>query len=480
MPQPNKVTTGSKMLDSLLDGGFPKGSAILVDGNPGTGKTVFCTQFLYHGAKVQRERGVFVTFFEDHVDFKRNAKLLGFDFESLERRKLIKFLSSTPMTTKGMRDSIGNIVQSVLAFKPRRVVFDSLSSMIQAMGPDETRTFLHTIFGKFVKEKRITTLLVGEIPYGQNSTIDGIEEFFVDGIIRLGRSPEHLRNLEMQKMRGVRLYESTRFFTLDDGFQIIAPPISQPIPKPEVWKPMKDAESCFSSGSRTLDALLGGGYPKGGYIVLEADPNVPIEVIRLFQFPVAWNFLAQQRSVLFMPTLGASSGEIRQLMTWHISVETFDKLVRIFERTGTVPWLGSGDQPSYVVSCKANDPVQKTEQLLNQTCLDLMQHSGKPVLRIIGYPTLENIYHGHQDMLYGAIGDAIAQNILLGNLTLATTRSDSEVTHRILDLVNWHFKLIERNGCVFMRVVKPRPTPYLSVSSEVREGIPRLRLTPMV
>ena len=153
MPKSNRVTTGDKTLDTLLDGGFPKGSAILVEGNPGTGKTIFCTQFLHDGASEHRERGVYVTFFEDHTEFTHNAKLLGFNFESLERRKLIKFLNATPMTTKGMRDSIGNIVQSVLAFKPQRVVFDSLSSLIQTMGPDETQSLLAYNIRKVRKRK---------------------------------------------------------------------------------------------------------------------------------------------------------------------------------------------------------------------------------------------------------------------------------------------------------------------------------------
>ena len=295
MPKSNRATTGDKRLDTLLDGGFPKGSAILVEGNPGTGKTIFCTQFLYDGASKHGEKGLYVTFFEDHNEFKHNAKL-GFDFESLERRKLFKFLNSTPMTTKGMRDSIGNIIQSLIAFKPQRLAFDSLSSVVQAIGPNETRAFLHTIFGKFVKQRQVTTLLVGEVPYGDQHTSDGIEEFFVDGIIRLERSTELLRNLTIIKMRGTRIYESTGFFTLNSGFQLINHSTPKPaISKPETWKPIKDSNSEFSTGSKDLDSLLGGGYPKGQYVLLEAERNVPIDVIRLFEYPLTWNFLSQQR-----------------------------------------------------------------------------------------------------------------------------------------------------------------------------------------
>ena len=56
----SKVPTGIKGLDSVISGGFPRGSLILLAGNPGTGKTVFSSAFLYHGAVDYGENGIYV------------------------------------------------------------------------------------------------------------------------------------------------------------------------------------------------------------------------------------------------------------------------------------------------------------------------------------------------------------------------------------------------------------------------------------
>jgi archaellum biogenesis ATPase FlaH len=45
-----RVATKIKGFDQLVEGGFPKGSSIMVRGSTGTGKTIFCLQYLYQGA----------------------------------------------------------------------------------------------------------------------------------------------------------------------------------------------------------------------------------------------------------------------------------------------------------------------------------------------------------------------------------------------------------------------------------------------
>ncbi|MBS7650902.1 MAG: ATPase domain-containing protein [Candidatus Bathyarchaeia archaeon] len=58
------ISSGDEGLDEVTGGGFPRGSLILLAGNPGTGKTVFSTQFLVKGAESD-EPGVYVSFAED-------------------------------------------------------------------------------------------------------------------------------------------------------------------------------------------------------------------------------------------------------------------------------------------------------------------------------------------------------------------------------------------------------------------------------
>ncbi|MDI6807071.1 MAG: ATPase domain-containing protein, partial [Candidatus Aenigmarchaeota archaeon] len=53
-----RTSTGIPGLDKLIEGGYPKGSVVLVSGGPGTGKTLLGLQFIYQGAKAN-EPGVY-------------------------------------------------------------------------------------------------------------------------------------------------------------------------------------------------------------------------------------------------------------------------------------------------------------------------------------------------------------------------------------------------------------------------------------
>ena len=43
------ISSGINGLDLILDGGFARGATVIVEGQPGTGKTTLGMQFLYHG-----------------------------------------------------------------------------------------------------------------------------------------------------------------------------------------------------------------------------------------------------------------------------------------------------------------------------------------------------------------------------------------------------------------------------------------------
>ncbi len=47
LPREGRISTGMPALDSLLEGGFPKGTFICVEGDVGTGTSTFCAQFAW-------------------------------------------------------------------------------------------------------------------------------------------------------------------------------------------------------------------------------------------------------------------------------------------------------------------------------------------------------------------------------------------------------------------------------------------------
>jgi circadian clock protein KaiC len=181
----------------MIEGGFLKGSLILVAGNPGTGKSVFSAHFIYRGAVDYGEKGVYVTFAERKRDFIDYMRRFGMDFEGLEKKGMVKILDMLTVKDASISDMFNIIVEEILHLNAKRLVIDSFSAMAQAFKEKiEARIILHTVLGKITKSTGCTTLLIVEIPYGQQSMGLGIEEFVADGIILLKRSREGGREIE--------------------------------------------------------------------------------------------------------------------------------------------------------------------------------------------------------------------------------------------------------------------------------------------
>lgn len=99
MQMEERVPTGIEGLDELIEGGFPRGSLILLAGNPGTGKTIFGMQFLYRGAKNYGEKGIYVSFSESKEVISHNmSKVFGFEIK--EKNEDVKILDLTTVTEK--------------------------------------------------------------------------------------------------------------------------------------------------------------------------------------------------------------------------------------------------------------------------------------------------------------------------------------------------------------------------------------------
>ncbi len=85
----DRVSSGVKNLDLILEGGFIKNSTNMVVGPPGSGKTIFSMQFLVDGAS-KGEPGVFVTFQENKRKLRTEMMRFGWDLTELRREKKIR------------------------------------------------------------------------------------------------------------------------------------------------------------------------------------------------------------------------------------------------------------------------------------------------------------------------------------------------------------------------------------------------------
>ena len=78
-----RVSTGIKGFDELVEGGFPKGHTILVSGMPGSGKSIFCLQALCNNA-VRGKNCLFISFEESVEDLHDQMKEFNWAFNGVD------------------------------------------------------------------------------------------------------------------------------------------------------------------------------------------------------------------------------------------------------------------------------------------------------------------------------------------------------------------------------------------------------------
>lgn len=201
----DRAPTGINGLDEMVEGGFPRGSMILLAGSPGSGKTIASAHFLHHGAKNLNENGIYLSFAERREFFIDNMKKFGFDFATLEEQGRFKFLDLLTTREDTVSSTIGMLSREVLELDARRLVVDSFTAMSQAFRRRiDARIILHMI-EKLMSKSACTTLLLVELPTGTKTIGLGFEEFVADGVI-LFESIEEREGIRkravIRKMRG--------------------------------------------------------------------------------------------------------------------------------------------------------------------------------------------------------------------------------------------------------------------------------------
>ena len=105
-----RVATGIPGFDEMLEGGYPAGSLITLAGRPGTGKTIFGSQFLYYGAREHGEPGMYVSMYRPAYETKSPPSPTTIASRSSRRR-------NSPYTRTG---SIGDASDSRRAWSDWR------------------------------------------------------------------------------------------------------------------------------------------------------------------------------------------------------------------------------------------------------------------------------------------------------------------------------------------------------------------------
>ena len=479
----DRVATGIDGLDSLIEGGFPRGSLVLLAGNPGTGKTIFSMQFLYKGAENYGENGVYVSFAENEDTIIHNiSRLFGRDLRKKEEGYgKVKILDFTTVTEKGLSTILEIILEEVTRLKAKRLVIDSFSAMAQAFKePIEARIIVHNILGKLVRQLGCTTILIVEVPTGSEKIGISIEEFVADGAIVLRNDSYDgrlIREIDIPKLRGTKIEQQKFLFTLNKGFQVFPPFSNKKVGNPKKFEPDRGTKTHYPSGIPELDEILGGeGYPRGCSVLFELGENVPVDALDAVINPTIANFIMRNRGFITVPLIEYGPEDIRKMISSFTGEEKFDKFARI--TTYPNPMIDTSKPYILLWRDPTLEDIGAIEnfELYIQAAVELSSRLGKNVVHLLSG---DNLIYITEKFNSGVVGRSVIANRLGKDLMIYVSKpSTPEMTKVFANILSIHFKIEEKNGSMILFGKKPKTIIY-NIQPDASRGC-RVRLTPIV
>ena len=186
MKKQDRMETGVAGLDKMLAGGFLSGTANLVRGAPGTGKTSLGLQYLVHGADLQQP-GLLISFEEFPQSIQDDAKSLGWNLSSLEEQGLLHLYFTSPQVLlQSLSTPSGPLSTLIMDKGIQRVVLDSVTHFTRITNENQQLRSIYNSLINALKREGVTSLLLAEEGrFDAQRTERGQLSFVVDTILLL-------------------------------------------------------------------------------------------------------------------------------------------------------------------------------------------------------------------------------------------------------------------------------------------------------
>ena len=236
-----RVKSGIPGFDELIEGGFPRGTTVLVTGPTGSGKTTFGVQFVYKGVELYDEPGVIVTLEERAQDIRKEMLAFGWDLEKYEREGKIAIVdgvssvvglpSEEQYVLEGNlnpEDFLRYIYRVVKAINAKRLVIDSIPSIAFRLREESKIREVLLQLNTILLEMGVTSILTTEAADPAHGRISryGMEEYIARGVVLLDfveKDVELKRYLLIRKMRETSHSMKKYPFEINDRGVVVYP-----------------------------------------------------------------------------------------------------------------------------------------------------------------------------------------------------------------------------------------------------------------
>ncbi|PSP37162.1 recombinase RecA [Halobacteriales archaeon QH_2_66_30] len=271
-PLTDRLSTGIRGLDEILDGGLIPARSYVLRGRAGSGKTIIGFHVLAAGI-AEGERVLFINLEEDLDDLQANAAALGFDTDAIE------FLDLSPTADVFTEDQsyevfeaaeveqqplTEEIVETVTEVDPDRVVVDPLTQLRYLTSGDYQFRKQLVGFMRFLKGQGATVVFT--VQDTADLPTDDIE-FITDGTILL-EAGRHGRTIQVPKFRGSATRDGEHAYRITDGGMEVYPALQ---PGPHGADTNRED---VPSGVPGIDKLLNGGLARGTVSIISGPTGV--------------------------------------------------------------------------------------------------------------------------------------------------------------------------------------------------------------
>jgi KaiC/GvpD/RAD55 family RecA-like ATPase len=434
-----------------------KGQTLLINGASGTGKSTFALELTHEFAKLN-QMSVYIFTRLEQEQIQNNFPVIA---ELWKEKKIKVFDRYDPITD-------GNRFAKELDFLSKNMdiglfVVDTIDAISERF--DHPNRKLKEII-EIVKKLKLNTLLIKE--EGDTTYLD----YLADGIITLVRSEyegQRIRFISLDKLRGVEVIQSKYLVSLKGGrFQSFRP-FNPGEFAPKKWKNISDKEIYFSTGIKDLDTILGGGFRKGSYNVIEIADNVTSEEYLSIIRPIILNFLNQDRGVIAVLTGGDHPESFRNDFTRFLDKEKFDEYMRIADY-----FSPDSDQP-YIIPLG----VGREEAIKRwaETVRELRANDNKPILDFTGFDTLE--YTRGESLAIRELLTGVASTKVSKDLGLGIIKPGLKLTQGIKNMADTYLRILDIEKCCCIYGLKPQ-TPMYVITPDKKLHFPNVNLTQLV
>ncbi|MNI06021.1 Circadian clock protein kinase hypothetical protein [compost metagenome] len=256
MNQLKRLESGIEGLDTLLKGGLIAGASYIIQGRPGSGKTILANQIGFNHIK-RDGRVLFATLLaEPHDRLFQFLTTLSF-YDEAEVNQRIQFVSAFDTLENDGLDAVVKLLRREISRqKSSLLILDGLlNARSKADSPLDTKQFISELQGH-AAFAGCTVLFLTSSQLDDGSP----EHTMVDGVIEMGEetiSQKTVRRIRLRKTRGSGAIAGAHEFEITENGITVYPRIESILTGPALVD--TGDFSLISSGIPTLDAQIGGG-----------------------------------------------------------------------------------------------------------------------------------------------------------------------------------------------------------------------------